>query len=148
MILDEVAKDVVLGLDYTGKRTATIITGLEFQINLHLLKLAAIRAADEYGHWRNGVTAWLPAIAAIRLKPLTKPAPARFYFDILFDEPFGGNEIGGVAARLQLLQQQFGRLDPDVEPERLAARLRAFHSAFAEGCGAGRGGWTLCGLVR
>ena len=32
--------------------------------------------------------------------------------------------------------------------ERLAARLRAFHSAFAEGCGAGRGGWTLCGLVR
>jgi len=114
---------------------------------LHVLSLAAIRPPDEYAHWLHEVTAWLSAIAAIRLKRSTKPAPARFYFDILFDEPFGGNEIGGVMARLQLLRHQCGNLDPGSEPERLAARLRTFQAAFAKD--RGLAGWTrVVGAVK
>jgi hypothetical protein len=136
-MLDEIAPETVLEMVYTRKRAETIVTGLEFQINLHLLKLAAVPMPNRYAHWRTEVTAWLATIAALRLKPSTKPASARFYFDILFDEPFGGNEVGGVIARLQLLRQQYGQLDTDIEPERLAARLRSFHEDFAKGCGEG-----------
>jgi hypothetical protein len=137
MRLDEIAPGLLLEMAYTRKRAETIITGLEYQLNLHLLKLAVVPIADEYDHWRHEVTTWLATIAALRLKPLTKPAPASFYFTILFDEPFGGNEMAAVMARLQLLRQQYGQIDPEVRTEDLMVRLRAFHFAFAKGCGQG-----------
>ncbi len=75
--------------------------------------------------------------AAIRLKPGNRPAGAQFYFKLLYDEPFGGVELQNVGARLQLLRLQYGELAADQDPEELAARLRAFHSVFAQGCAAG-----------
>lgn len=118
---------------YTPKRAETIVTSLEFQINPHPLKLPAAPLPEQHGHWRREVTAWLPAIAAIRLKPSTRPAPARFYCDFLFDEPFGGNGAEGVVARSQLPRQQYGRLDPAAEPAALAGRLKTFAAGRGEG---------------
>lgn len=137
MRLDEIALDLSLEMAYTPRRAEALITSLEYQINLDLLKLAAIPLPDQYSHWRHEVATWLSTIAAIWLKPSTKPAPRQFYFKILFDEPFGGNEVQGVVARLQLLRQQYGELKLDVKPEALVTQLRTFHIAFAQGCAAG-----------
>jgi hypothetical protein len=137
MRLDEIAPDLLLEMAYTRKRAEGIITGLEYQTNLHLLKLAAIPMPDQFAHWRHEVATWLSTIAAIRLKPSNRPGPSKFYFTILFEEPFGGNEVPGVEARLQLLRQQYGELAPDIAPEALVEKLRSFHIAFADGCSKG-----------
>ncbi|CAM6055308.1 unnamed protein product [Sphagnum tenellum] len=138
MRLNEIAPDIILEMAYTRKRAEGIITGLEYPINLHLLKIAAIPMPDQLGHWRHEVITWLSQIAAIRLKPSTKPASMQFYFAILFKEPFEGNEVQSVVARLQLLRQQYGVMRSDIEAEDLVERLRNFHLAFAGGCAKGK----------
>ena len=140
MRIDEIASDVLLEMVYSRKRAEGIITGLEYQTNLHLLKLAAVPLPQYHPHWRHEVATWLLTIASIRLKPSSKPAPAKFYFMILFDEPFGGNEVQGVMSRLQLLRHEYGEVAPDVTPEDLVTRLRTLHGAFAQGCGDGTAG--------
>lgn len=138
MRFSEIAPNLLLEMAYTRKRAESLITGTEYQINLHLLKLASIPMPDQYGHWRHEVATWLSMIAAIRLKPSTKPAPMQFYFTILYKEPFENNEVESVTARLQLLRQQYGDLKPDIDPELLAKKLHAFHLAFADGCSQGK----------
>jgi hypothetical protein len=137
MRLDEVAPGLLLEMAYTRKRAETIIGGLEYQLNLHLLKLAAVPMPDQFGHWRQELTTWLATIAAIRLKPRISPGPAQWYFRLLFDEPFGGNEAAAVLARLQLLRQQYGAIRPDADAADLAARLQKFHTSFSQGCANG-----------
>ncbi len=141
MRLDEIAPDLLLEMAYTRQRATQIVSGLEMPINLHLLKLVAVPMPDQFSHWRHELATWLTTIGAIRLKPTTKPAPARFYFhfyfQLLFDEPFGQNEVPAVTARLQLLRQQYGDLKDDVIVEALAAKLQEFHQLFASECAKG-----------
>jgi hypothetical protein len=137
MRLEEIAPDLLLEMAYSRKRAEGIITGLEYQTNLHLLKLATIPVPDQYSHWRQEVATWLSTIAAIRLKPSGKPGSKQFYYSILFDEPFGGNEVQAVVARLQLLRQQYGNLKADIDPQVLVEHLRKFHDAFADACSKG-----------
>jgi hypothetical protein len=135
MPLDQIVSDLLPEMAYSEKKAEVIITGLEYPLNNHLLKLLAV-PSDERLHWKNEVLAWLTQIAAIRLKPANKPGSAQFYFNILFEEPFGGVEIANVAARLELLRLQYGRLAPEARPEELARRLRDFHAAFTDACAA------------
>ena len=135
MRLNELRSDLLPEMAYTKKKAEAVITGLEFPLNHHLLKLAAVPSA-EVSRWRNETLAGLAQTAAIRLKPENKPCNSGFYFKILFDEPFGGVEVPNITSRLQLLRLQYGRLAPDVQPEELAPRLRSFHTAFAHGCAA------------
>lgn len=134
MRLDEVAPDLLLEMAYTRKRAETIIGGLEYQLNLHLLKLATVPLPDQFDHWRQELTTWLATIAAIRLKPRTTPGPAQWYFNLLFEEPFGQNETNAVLARLQLLRHQYGMMRPDTDAAELAERLKRFHLVFSKGC--------------
>lgn len=136
MPLNELPPDVLPEMAYSRKKAEAIITGLEFPLNNHLLRLAAVPSGDG-SRWKNEPIAWLSQIAAIRLKPEAKPGNRQFYFKNLYDEPFGGVELENLTSRLQLLRLQYGRLAPDVDPADLAARLRSLHTAFAQGCAAG-----------
>jgi hypothetical protein len=137
MKLDEIAPDSLLEMAYSCRRAEQIVSGLEVPINMHLLKLAAVPLPEQVPHWRHELAIWLTTIATIRLKPSTRPAPSEFYFRILFDEPFGGNEIPALIARLQLLRQQYGRISAAVDEHALVDRLRMLHRRFAEGCAQG-----------
>ncbi|HYZ23912.1 MAG TPA: hypothetical protein VE690_17330 [Rhodopila sp.] len=137
MKLDEIAPDRLMDMAYSRRRAEQIVSGLEVPINMHLLKLAAVPMPEQIPHWRQELTTWLTTIATIRVKPSTRPASAGFYFRILFDEPFGGNEVPALIARLQLLRQQYGQIRAALDEQALVDRLRAFHLRFAEGCAQG-----------
>ena len=137
----EYAPNLLLEMAYTRQRAMLLIGGLEMQINLHLLKLVTVPMPDQFRHWRQELKTWLTTIAAIRLKPTTRPGTARFYqqllFDELFDEPFGDNEQQAMTMRLQLLHEQYGGLIPNLDIDDLVARLRTFHQRFATVCATG-----------
>jgi hypothetical protein len=122
-----------------GKRKAElIVTGLEDPINVHLIKLLAVAdGARADAHWRHELVTWLTKIARIRLKPSGRPAPAPFYYRILFDEPYGGTELANVGAQLGLLRRDHA-LRPDVDAAEIVRRLAAFHAGFARACAAGQ----------
>ena len=44
-------------------------------------------------HFRRELKAWLGRIQRLRMKPNNRTGSFKFYFDLLFDYPFGGVEI-------------------------------------------------------
>jgi hypothetical protein len=80
------------------------------------------------------VTNWLDEVGEIILKPDNRRPSARFYFRILFDEPFGGAETTNVASRLRRLQRQGYTLGTTLSVDYFVKRLHVFHAEFAARC--------------
>ncbi len=52
------APDALPTMAYARKKAEAIVTGLEFPLNNHLLKLATVPSRD-VPHWKNEAVAWL-----------------------------------------------------------------------------------------
>jgi hypothetical protein len=136
MQMVDILKAPLLEMAYTRRKAEAIITGLEQPINQHLLKLSSVASERAEGHWCHELTTWLLTVALIRLKPSNRPGPASFYYRILFDEPYGGNEEAQVRAQLRLLSRQYV-IDVNADSGQIAANLERVHRAFAGGCAKG-----------
>lgn len=134
-----------LEMSFRRKKAEQVVTGLERQINLHLLKLLAFDAAPETrAHWKTELDEWLTQIAVIRLKPDNRPIPARAAFEWLYDEPFGGSEEENASAMIRLLERRGLRRNAEGAAA-ISARLRAWHTALAERLARGDAGEDLPG---
>ncbi|CAM6054487.1 unnamed protein product [Sphagnum tenellum] len=113
------------------RKAEQIVSGLEQQINLHLLKLLGFQA-DKFTrqHWKRELETWLLRIAGMTLKPDDKPIPANVVYEWLYDEMFGGSEIRNVAMMLCFLGRDYQRNDVDVTT--ISNRLQSIHLQLAE----------------
>src|SRR5438067_1252591 len=108
------------------------ILGLYDQINVHLVKLAAFDfppAARE--HFRRELKAWFNKIKRLRMKPNNRTGSFKFYFDLLFEYPFGGVEVENMRSIIDLTADEYG-IHPTKTPEETVEWLRTFHTALAE----------------
>jgi hypothetical protein len=133
---DVLAHEPLVEMSYSRRKAEAVITALEKSINDHLLKLMVVETSD-YEHWITELLEWLDEVAEIRLKPNNKPAPAAFYFRVLFDEPFGGAEMDNITRRVRRMLRQGYTLRHDVDLDVIAGHLRSFHAEFAEACSKG-----------
>ncbi len=135
MRLIEILDNVPLyEMAYEQKKAEHIITGLEKPINDHILKLWTMPEASQKLHWLKELETWFDEIGEIVLKPNNRRPVPKFYYRILFDEPFGGAEIPNLMSRLKRLQRQGYQLTTDATPQDLIARLQQFHTSFAIQC--------------
>ena len=75
------------------KAVEQIILGLYDPINAHLVKLVGFEFPPELRqHFRRELRSWLRKIERLRFKPNNRTGSPKFYFDLLFDYPFGGVE--------------------------------------------------------
>src|SRR5271170_3585142 len=70
------------------------VLSLSDPLNEHLVKLVGFDFSHEMRqHFRREVRTWLRKIQRLRIKPRNRTGSFKFYFDRLFDYPFGGVEI-------------------------------------------------------
>ena len=109
-----------------------IILGLYDQINLHLVKLIGFDfPAELRHHFRRELRGWLNKIQRLRLKPNNRPGSFKFYYELLYEGPFGGVEIENMRSIIDLISEDYDRR-PTKTPEEIVDRLRAFHMQLAE----------------
>lgn len=107
------------------KKAEQQISGLEWPINLHLVKLLGFQAPEATRlAWKRELREWCGQIATLRIKPAHRTLPAATLLTWLYEERFEGSEVQNVTAMLAL-QQDFAR--NEASPEDVAARLRGFH---------------------
>src|SRR6266404_6070448 len=83
-----------LEMSYPRALVPQIILGLTDPLNQHLIKLAGFQFPPEQRrHFRREVRTWLDKIQRLRIKPQHRPGSFKFYYDLVFDYPFGGVEI-------------------------------------------------------
>ena len=121
-----------LEMSYPRALVQQIILGLTDPLNQHLIKLAAFQFPPEQRqHFRREVRTWLDKIQRLRIKPRHRPGSFKFYYDLLFDYPFGGVEIRNMHSIVDLIHEECG-LMPTKSPEELVEWLQRFHNKLAE----------------
>ena len=124
--------DATMEMAYPRKYIENIITGLEDLLNQDLVKLVGFDfPAEQRGHFRREVRTWLAKIQRLRVKPYSRTGSFKFYYDLLFDYPFGGVEIQNMSTMMDLIREEYS-LAPTKSPEELVERLRQFHTKLAD----------------
>jgi hypothetical protein len=77
------------------------------------------------------VRTWLDEVQSLRFKPNNRTGSFKFYFDFLFDYPFGGVEVQNMRRILDLVSGEYDT-QPLKSPEEMVEWLRRFHTQLAE----------------
>jgi hypothetical protein len=124
--------DETMEMAYPRKYLEHIIIGLEDPLNQHLTKLTGFDfPLEQRRHFRSEVRTWLGKIQRLRLKPNNRTGSLKFYYDLLFDYPFGGVEVQNMRTMMDLITEEYG-LRPTKSPEELVKWLQQFHQRLAD----------------
>ena len=117
---------------FPRKMVEQIILGRSTPLNRHLVKLAGFDFQPETRrHFRREVKGWLDEIQSLRFKPNNRTASFRFYYDLLFDYPFGGVEVQNMRRIMDLISDEYDNPRSTKSPEEMVEWLRAFHTEMA-----------------
>jgi hypothetical protein len=120
-------------MSYPRKYVEQIFMGLEDPLNQHLIKLVGFDFAPEQRqHFRAEVRNWLNKLQRLRMKPNSRTGSFKFYYDLLFDYPFGGVEFRNMRIIMQLIAEQDEEVQPTKSAEELVAWLKEFHTTLAQ----------------
>lgn len=115
------------------KLVESTILGLYDPINQHLVKLVAFDfPAELRQHFRRELRTWFRKIQRLRIKPDNRTGPVKFYFDLLFEYPFGGVEARNMRLILDEITDDYEHARAMKTPEELVGWLRSFHEELAE----------------
>jgi hypothetical protein len=115
------------------KLVEQILLGLYDPINEHLVKLVGFDFSPELRqHFRRELRTWLRKIQALRFKPNNRTGSSKFYFDLLFEFPFGGVEVRNMRLIIDQVADEYESARPTKQPEEMVDWLRAFHTRLAE----------------
>ena len=127
----KVDEELVMALP--RKLVEQTLLGLYDPINMHLIKLVGFDFPEETReHFKREIKTWLRKIQRLRIKPNNRTAPAKFYFDMLFEYPFGGSEIPNLRLIMDEITEDYPRIPPAKSPEEIVEWLRSFHQGLAE----------------
>jgi hypothetical protein len=133
LLVSEMKLDETMEMSYPKKYVEQIILGLEDPLNQHLIKLVAFDFPPEMRrHFQQEIETWLNRIQRLRMKPDRKTGPFKFYFDLLYDYPFGGMEVQNTRIIMELISRRYGGIQPTKSPEDMAHWLEVFHTTLAE----------------
>ena len=125
--------DQTMEMAYPQKIARDIIIRMARPINQHLVKLVGFYFPDELRtHFRRELRNWLDEIQRIRLKPSTGTGSFKFYFNPLFDYPFGGVEVQNMRALIDFISGEYDGIRPVKTPEQLLEWLKGFHTELAQ----------------
>ncbi len=125
--------DETLEMAYPQKVARDIIIGMSRPINQHLVKLVGFSFSPELRrHFKYELENWLDELQRIRLKPTSRTGSFTFYFDPLFDYPFGGIEVRNMRAIMQFVSSRYENIQPTKSPEELVVWLKSFHTELAQ----------------
>ena len=123
---------------YPKRYVEQIVTGLADPINEHLIKLIGFEFSPELRHhFQQELDTWLDKIQRLRMRPNNRTGAPKFYYDLLFDYPFGGVEVRNMQSIMGLISRRYEGIEPAKKPEEVAAWLQDFHAALAQRLSAG-----------
>ena len=109
------------------------ILNLSDPLNEYLVKLVGFDFPNELrSHFRREVRTWLRKIQRLRIKPTSRTGSFKFYFDLLFDYPFGGVEVRNMRLIMDDIADSYQNTQVAKTPEQMVEWLRNFHARLAE----------------
>ena len=103
----------ILEMAYPKRYVEQIVTGLADPINEHLIKLIGFEFSPELRHhFQQELDTWLDKIQRLRMQPNNRTGAPKFYYDLLFDYPFGGVEVRNTQSIMGLISRRHEGIEP------------------------------------
>jgi len=67
------------------------------------------------------------------LQSTARTGSLKFYFDPLFDYPFGGIEVANMRALMDLISNEYDDITPTKSPEELVDWMKRLYTELAQG---------------
>ena len=83
-------KEFLTEMPFTKTFVKDRILGLEYQINLHIIKIIYVNDPINLNHWQAELLTWLRKIARYRIKPKNITLKPSIYFELLYSGNYGG----------------------------------------------------------
>ncbi len=100
--------DEILEIAYPRRYVEQIITDLADPINEHLIEFVGFEFSPELRqHFRQELDTWLDKIQRLRMKPNNRTGTVKFYYDLLYDYPFGGVEVRNTRSIMDLISRHY-----------------------------------------
>src|SRR6266853_287627 len=123
-------------MSYPKRYVEQIITGLADPINEHLIKLVGFEFSPELRqHFRQELDAGLDKIQRLRMKPNNRTGTPKFYYDLLFDYPFGGVEVWNTRSIMDLISRRYQGIQPANGQRAQPSRGHSIRSRLTTGIG-------------
>jgi hypothetical protein len=120
-------------LTYPRKLVEHIILGLEDPLNQHLIRLIGFDfPPEQQRHLRRELRTWLDKLQRLRIKPDRRTESFKFYYDLLFDYPFGGVEVQNMRIMTEFISKEYDGIGPTKYLEEIVGWLKAFHATLAQ----------------
>jgi len=117
----------ILEMAYPKRYVEQIITGLADPINEHLIKLIGFEFSPELcHHFKQELDTWLDKIQRLRMRPNNRTGSPKFYYDLLFDYPFGGVEVRNTQSIMGLISRRYEGIEPAKNPKKWRPGCRIF----------------------
>lgn len=125
--------DEELVMTLPRKLVEATLLGLYDPVNQHLVKLAGFDFAPELRqHFRKELRTWFRKIQRLRIKPDNRTGSVKFYFDLLFDYPFGGTEMRNMQLIMDEIADIYEHARATKTAEEMVDWLRDFHRELDE----------------
>ncbi len=126
-------------MSFTRAKAEQRVSGLEYELNDHLIKVYSFEnfRAPLRDHWRKEVRAFINKLRVIGLKPDDCPPPAEFFFNLLYEEPFEGNEAKNVTVHFDEIRDDYADegdhpITPTKTAEQTAGWLLELHTRLSQ----------------
>ncbi|MBT9292633.1 hypothetical protein [Prosthecodimorpha staleyi] len=126
-------------LAMSRQRAEAIIATQQKPINRNLIRLAVVTAPETYRRrWTAETLEWIREIAQIFNKKSKRPFPSRFYFRLLFMEPFGGADVDEIHEIIESILDEVALLSlpsygrAGITEAEVLAHLEEFHFKLSE----------------
>lgn len=114
-------------MSYRRVIAESLIMSMSWSINKNLMKLLVVAdEAREEVEWTHILEGDLSHIATIRLKPGFRLPPARFYYYLLYDGPYGGNEVSAISGNIHSVNYTYP-IQPNLDVNHVLKRFELFH---------------------
>jgi hypothetical protein len=115
------------------KAVEQILLGMCDPLDDQLVKLVGFEFSPGLRRrFRRELRAGLRKIERLRFKPGNRTGSSKFYFNLLFDYPFGGVEVRNMRLIMDDIADESETARPTQSPEEMVARPRGFHTRPAE----------------
>jgi hypothetical protein len=93
IILDQVSNTALFEMAFERKNAINAVRGKAKPIVDHLIYLLIYKNSKARNHWKSELSAFIDSIDYLYLKPSKRKLSGNDYYNLLFEEPLGGDII-------------------------------------------------------
>ena len=115
-------------MSFAKSKVEEKISNLQYSINYHLIRICVLGESLSDDKWKKEIATWLMSINFMTIRGNKRLKPNR-YFHLLFEEPFGDNDV--IKLQIRDIEKTYD-MERNMSAENIRINLKLFYTIVSE----------------